>query len=154
MVGVLVNRDPSEASDFNVPGMGEEFWYPLYEKLQEKNLLILVYSAGCRAAADHYTNYFITTETLCILDMVRRKTFDAFPNLKVVVSHGGGSVPYQVGRWRSSFAGEGQCDFDEALRHFYFDSVLYDPDTLELLFKSSVPSGPGLGPRTRALARA
>jgi 4-oxalmesaconate hydratase len=153
MVGVLVNPDPSEATDFNVPGMGEEHWYPLYEKLVKEKLSILIHSAGCKASADHYTNYFITTETLCILDMVRHKVFDKFPDLKVIVSHGGGSVPYQVGRWRSSFSSE-KIDFDTELRKFYYDSVLYDPDTLALLFKITGPDrcmfgteNPGTGSR-------
>ena len=35
--------------------------------------------------------------------MVASQTFDKFPNLKIIVSHGGGAVPYQVGRYRAFF---------------------------------------------------
>ena len=34
MVGVMINPDPGEG-DGLTPGMGEEYWYPLYEKMVE-----------------------------------------------------------------------------------------------------------------------
>jgi 4-oxalmesaconate hydratase len=61
--------------------------------------------------------------------------FDEFPNLKIIVSHGGGSVPYQVGRWRSQLRHGGEETFDVQLRKFYFDTALYNVESLELLFK-------------------
>ena len=32
-VGCLINPDPGEKGDDTTPGMGDEFWYPLYEKM-------------------------------------------------------------------------------------------------------------------------
>src|SRR5207244_5639456 len=86
---------------------------------------------------DTYSNYFITTETRTIISMISSGTFDAFPNLKIIVAHGGGAVPYQVGRYRAFFGRhfEATGGFDVQLKKFYFDTVLYNPEALDLLFK-------------------
>ena len=62
---------------------------------------------------------------------------DKFPNLKIIDSHGGGAVPYQVGRYRAFFGRhfESSGGFDAQLRKFYFDTVLYNPEAIELLVR-------------------
>jgi 4-oxalmesaconate hydratase len=67
--------------------------------------------------------------------MIEGHIFDEFPNLKIIVSHGGGSVPYQIGRWRANYGRHLGIPFDEALRKFYFDSVLYNQESVEFLIK-------------------
>src|SRR5690242_21502566 len=32
-VGIMINPDPYEGSGTPTPGMGDEYWYPLYEKM-------------------------------------------------------------------------------------------------------------------------
>ncbi len=136
MIGLMINPDPTEASNGDYyPGMGEEHWYPLYEKMVELDVPALIHSAGTRNPYDTYQNYFITTETSCILSMVEHKTFHTFPNLKIIVSHGGGSIPYQIGRWRSNYGRHMGIDFDEELKKFYFDTVLYNTESLDFLFR-------------------
>jgi predicted TIM-barrel fold metal-dependent hydrolase len=134
MIGLLINPDPFEGRD-TFPGMGDEVWYPLYEKMVELDVPALIHSATTINPWDYYQNYFITTETSCILQMVEHKVFHTFPNLKIIVSHGGGSIPYQIGRWRSNFGRHMGIDFDEELSKFYFDTGLYNVESLELLFK-------------------
>lgn len=46
--GCLINPDPNEGES-PPPGLGEEYWYPLYEKLVELDVPALVHSAGCRS---------------------------------------------------------------------------------------------------------
>jgi 4-oxalmesaconate hydratase len=135
-VGIMINPDPYEG-DGIAPGMGDEYWYPLYEKMVQLNIPALIHSASCKDPWDTYSNYFITTETRCIISMISSGTFDAFPDLKIIVSHGGGAVPYQVGRYRAFFGRhfENQGGFDAQLKKFYFDTVLYNEEGLDLLFK-------------------
>ena len=45
-VGCLINPDPVEGDGAPPPGMGDEFWYPLYEKLVELDVPALVHSAS------------------------------------------------------------------------------------------------------------
>jgi 4-oxalmesaconate hydratase len=69
--------------------------------------------------------------------MVSNEVYEKFPNLKIIVAHGGGAVPYQVGRYRAFFGRhfEDRGGFDTQLKKFYFDTVLYNQEGLDLLFK-------------------
>jgi predicted TIM-barrel fold metal-dependent hydrolase len=136
-VGLMINPDPYEGDGTHAPGMGDEYWYPLYEKMVQLDVPALIHSAACKDPWDTYSNYFISVETRCIISMVSSGTFDKFPNLKIIVSHGGGAVPYQVGRYRAFFGRhfEGSGGFDAQLKKFYFDTVLYNQESLDLLFK-------------------
>ena len=133
----MINPDPNEGSGTPAPGMGDEYWYPLYEKMVQLDIPALIHSASCKDPWDTYSNYFITTETRTIISMVSSGTFDRFPKLKIIVSHGGGAVPYQVGRYRAFFGRhlEGSGGFDLQLKKFYFDTVLYNPEAIELLVR-------------------
>jgi predicted TIM-barrel fold metal-dependent hydrolase len=134
-VGIMINPDPYEGGGTPAPGLGDEYWYPLYEKMVALDIPALIHSAGCKDPWDTYSNYFITTETRTIISMVASQTFKAFPNLKIIVSHGGGAVPYQVGRYRAFFGRhlEGSGGFDVELKKFYFDTVLYNAESIDFL---------------------
>jgi predicted TIM-barrel fold metal-dependent hydrolase len=139
-VGVSLNPDPHEGTGFTPP-MGDRFWYPLYEKLVEKDLPALVHPAGCGSGRETYSEHFVTEESIAILSVLRSPVFDDFPELKLIVAHGGGSVPYQIGRWQAErlhpgLGGSADAErFEVALRRFWFDTVLHHPLSLELLFK-------------------
>ncbi len=135
-IGIMINPDPHEG-DGHFPGLGDEYWYPLYEKMVAMDVPALIHSAGCKDPWDTYSSYFIATETRTIISMVQLGTFKVFPKLKIVVSHGGGAVPYQIGRYRAFFGRHLQDSggFDEELKKFYFDTVLYNPEALDLLFR-------------------
>jgi OH-DDVA meta-cleavage compound hydrolase len=136
-VGVMINPDPNEGTGEPFPGMGDEYWYPLYEKMVQMDVPALIHSASCKDPWDTYSNYFITTETRTIISMVASRTYDAFPDLKIVVSHGGGAVPYHIGRYRAFFGRhfEGEGGFDAQLKKFYFDTVLYNQEGIDLLLR-------------------
>ncbi|MCG3773971.1 MAG: hypothetical protein JW395_0788 [Nitrospira sp.] len=136
-VGIMINPDPNEGDGTPTPGMGDEYWFPLYEKMVAMDIPALIHSGTCKDPWDTYSNYFITTETRCIISMVSERTFEKFPNLKIIVSHGGGAVPYQVGRYRAFFGRhfENEGGFDAQLKKFYFDTVLYNQEAIELLFR-------------------
>ena len=134
-VGVMINPDPGEG-DGLTPGMGDEYWYPLYEKMVELDVAGLVHPASCRNPRESFHGHFITEESIAILSLAHSKVFEDFPKLKLVICHGGGSIPYQVGRWRSQLRGPNNTEtFDEHLKKLYFDTGLYNTESLELLFK-------------------
>lgn len=140
-VGVLLNPDPSEGRN-TTPAMGDKYWYPLYEKLCEYDVPALLHSAGCDSGRETYSEHFVTEESIAILSVLRSDVFKDFPDLKLIVAHGGGSVPYQIGRWQAERlhtnlgGGPDNERFEVALRRFYFDTVLHNPPSLELLFKT------------------
>ena len=98
-VGCLINPDPSEATNYDTPGMGDEYWYPLYEKLVELDVPGYIHGAGCRSTRHSYSTHFINEETISVVSLVNSRVFQDFPKLKIVCSHGGGAVPYHAGRF-------------------------------------------------------
>ncbi len=138
-VGCMINPDPGEGM-VQTPGMGEEFWYPLYEKMVELDVPGLVHTGGCRTGRESQSEHFITEESIAALSVLRSPVFRDFPSLKLIIAHGGGSLPYQVGRYRGSraylaFADKEGESFDDRLRKLYFDTVLYNQESLELLIR-------------------
>lgn len=138
-IGVLVNPDPGEG-DGATPPMGDQYWFPLYERLVDKDIPALLHCAGCYGR-ENYSEHFISEESLAITTMIRAGVFERFPDLKVIVPHGGGSIPYQLGRWVANWGNRHKLPPEEArqsylgqLRKFWFDTCLYTPESLDLLF--------------------
>jgi len=140
-VGVSLNPDPHEGTGPS-PKLGDEYWYPLYEKLVEYDVPALIHSAGCNNGRESYSSHFITEESIAILGILNSTVFDDFPDLKIIVGHGGGSVPYQIGRWQAEALSPGLGGaldgerFEVGLRRLWFDTVLHHAPSLELLFKT------------------
>jgi 4-oxalmesaconate hydratase len=143
-VGVLVNPDPYEGTG-NAPTLNEQYWYPLYEKLVELDVPMQIHSAGCYSGRESYSEHFITEESIAILSLLRGEVFGHFPSLRVIISHGGGSVPYQIGRWQAErllplLGGSPDSErFEVSLKRFWFDTVLHNPPSLELLLRTVGP---------------
>ena len=134
-IGCLLNPDPTEGDASPPPGLGEEFWFPLYDKLCELDVPALIHSAGSCQPRESYTLKFINEESIAIISLLSSKVFERFPKLKLVVPHGGGAIPYQMGRFRAwSVRGGGEY-FDDRLKRLHFDTTTYDQDALELLVK-------------------
>ncbi len=140
-VGVLLNPDPAEGAG-TTPPLGDEYWYPLYERLCEFDIPAHIHSGNCCAGRETYDEHFITEESLAITSLYRANVFDRFPDLKLMISHGGGAIPYQVGRWRShremardrGRIAKDAPSFDDFLRRLWFDTVIHNPKSLDLLF--------------------
>lgn len=164
-VGILLNPDPGEGSGATPP-LGDPYWYPLYERLCALDLPAHVHSGNCCNLRETYDEHFIAEESLAITSIYRSNVFARFPTLRLLISHGGGAIPYQVGRWRSHFEllkQTGQfspfASFDEVLKTFWYDTVLHNKGSLRLLFDVVGPdrccfgterpgSGGGLDPLT------
>jgi 4-oxalmesaconate hydratase len=134
-VGCLLNPDPCEGDGETVPGLGDRYWYPLYEKLCELDVPAMIHSASCTSPRESYSLHFINEESIAIFGLLNSQVLQDFPELKIVVAHGGGAIPYQLGRFRASGLKSGKEDFADRLRKLNFDTVLYSPEGLELLFK-------------------
>jgi 4-oxalmesaconate hydratase len=131
-VGVLLNPDPTEGTGA-APTMDDEYWFPLYEELSKLDVPATIHGAGCYGR-ESYSEHFITEESLAINSMIRGRILTQFPDLKIIVPHGGGSIPYQLGRWIAhQRVNMPDYPYEEALRRFYFDTTLYTKNALELL---------------------
>jgi OH-DDVA meta-cleavage compound hydrolase len=133
--GCLLNPDPYENSGTEAPGLGDRYWYPLYDKLCELGVPAHIHASGSQSERTPYTLHFINEETIAIFNLVNSTVFRDFPELKVLVSHGGGAIPYQMGRFQSGGNRKG-IDFLDMARHLYYDTVLYTEEALRLLIKT------------------
>ena len=122
--------------------MDDEYWYPLYEEMVKLDVPALIHSAASKDPRESYSAHFITVESQVVLNLTKPEStvFKDFPKLRIIVSHGGGSVPYQIGRWRAARfnrmkADSSLEDFDTSLKRLWFDTVLYNKESLDLLFQ-------------------
>jgi len=70
-----------------------------------------------------------------------------YAGLQLIVAHGGGGVPYALGRLVRNFElnPHAMADPREGFRHLYFDSVVYDPAPLRYLVDLAGPERVMLG---------
>jgi aminocarboxymuconate-semialdehyde decarboxylase len=82
---------------------------------------------------------FMFDTTLAITRMIFEGFFDQYPNLKIIASHGGGTLPYLVGRFEKGdeveLAARRQMQRKptDYLRHIHYDCITYDPRPLQYL---------------------
>ena len=134
--GCLLNPDPYENSGVHPPALGDRYWYPLYEKLCALDVPAHIHGTGSRSDREPYSLRFINEETTAVYGLVTSTVLDDFPDLKIVVSHGGGAIPYQLGRFESgTLRREGADRFSRRMRRLYYDTVLYTPEALRLLIE-------------------
>ncbi|BCB77896.1 amidohydrolase family protein [Phytohabitans flavus] len=134
-VGALVNPDPYEGTK-QPPRLSDRFWYPLWEALCELDVPGVIHSAGCRPPArENYSMHFIQEETLAVDALLQSSVFKDFPTLKILVSHGGGAIPFQRGRFAASAIRRGER-LEDGLRQMYFDTCLYTADAIEFLVRA------------------
>ena len=82
---------------------------------------------------------FMFDTTLAFARMIFEGFFDRHPNLKMIASHGGGTLPYLVGRFEKgdevelSVRRQMKRKPTDYLRHIYYDCITYDPGALRYL---------------------
>lgn len=162
-VGVVLNPDPGEG-DGLTPHLGDEYWYPLYERLERLDMSAIVIAGATQSTRESYFSHQVNEATIAALALIEHpEVFTAFPRLKLVISYGGGSLPYQVGRWRIRRWRQPHLEpFEESLRRLYFDTVVHTPEAMRMLFDTcgtdrclfgthSPGSGSGVDPATGRL---
>jgi predicted TIM-barrel fold metal-dependent hydrolase len=134
--GTLLNPDPYENTGTHPPALGDQYWYQLYEKLCELDIPAHIHGTGSRSPREPYSLRFINEETTAVFGLINSNVLKDFPELKIVVSHGGGAMPYQLGRFQAGSMRREEGDrFIDGMHKLYFDTVLYTKDAIELLLK-------------------
>jgi 4-oxalmesaconate hydratase len=135
-LGANVNPDPSAGMGVT-PGLGDEWWYPLWEALVELDVPAMIHVSTSINPALHTTAvYYINGDTAAVFQLLESRVFQDFPTLKIVIPHGGGAVPYQLARYRGINAVQGREPFEEAIKKLYFDTAIYSQDAVETLIKA------------------
>ena len=135
-VGCLMNPDPYENTGPHAPPLGDRYWYPLYEKLCELDIPAHVHATTSRSAKWGYSVHMINEESIAVIGLLNSDVFKDFPALKIVIPHGGGAIPYQLGRFDAATLRDGGTRLRDKLRYLYYDTVLYTKEALEFLIRT------------------
>jgi 4-oxalmesaconate hydratase len=133
-VGVNLNPDPS-GGYWTDPPLTDRYWYPVYEKLVEYEMPAMIHVTGsCNPAFHHTGAHYINADTTAFMQLLQGDLFRDFPDLKFVIPHGGGAVPYHWGRYR----GLGMMLKKKPLRehllgNIFFDTCVYHRPGMALL---------------------
>jgi 4-oxalmesaconate hydratase len=134
-IGCNVNPDPS-GGYWTDPPLGDEWWYPLYEKLVELDATAMMHaSATCNPAFHTTGSHYLNLDATAFMQLLESRVFKDFPTLKIVISHGGGNVPYQAARYRALCLMNKWEPFEEFIKRLYFDTTVYNQEAMNLLVK-------------------
>ena len=134
-VTVNLNPDPS-GGKWSAPPLTDRSWYPIYEKLVEYEIPAMVHvSTTCRGDVFHTTgDHYLNADTTAVMQLIKGDLFRDFPELKLVIPHGGGAVPYHWGRFRGLAMALGKPELEEhLLQNVYFDTCVYHQPGIDLL---------------------
>ena len=135
-VGCNLNPDPSGGHWQGLP-LTDRSWYPFYEKLVELNVPAMIHVSGSCNPNFHATGaHYIAADTTAFMQLLQGDLFKDFPDLKLIIPHGGGAVPYHWGRYR------GLADMLEKpklnthlMKNVFFDTCVYHQAGIDCLFR-------------------
>ena len=135
-VSCQINPDPSGGIAPLSPSLGDRSWYPLYEKLCELDLVGLIHAAATLNPHLHMNGaHYVNTDVAAVVELTTSNVFKDFPDLKLVIPHAGGGIPFHWNRMRAIHTESRLQPFEEAVRNLYFDLSTYDPESVELTIK-------------------
>jgi aminocarboxymuconate-semialdehyde decarboxylase len=130
------------SSQVNGVELGDPLLRPFWAKAEELGAVIFIHPAGHSDARMRRNRLMITIgqpleEAYAISSLVYEGVMDAFPQLKIMIAHGGGYLPFYTGRhdndYRYGRSPQLKGDFTSYLTRFFYDSVVFNPDMLEFL---------------------
>lgn len=135
-VGCNLNPDPS-GGKFSAPPLTDRAWYPFFEKMVELDVPAMIHVSGSCNPAMHATGaYYIAADTIAFMQFIEGDLFRDFPDLRFIIPHGGGAVPYHWGRYR------GLSDMlqrpplaEHVMKNVFFDTCVYHQPGIDLLFE-------------------
>ena len=135
-VGCNLNPDPS-GGHWTSPPLTDKSWYPLFEKLVELDVPAMIHvSASCNANFHATGAHYINADTTAFMQFVQGDLFGDFPDLRFVIPHGGGAVPYHWGRYRGLADRLKRPPLPEhVMKNVFFDTCVYHQAGIDLLFR-------------------
>lgn len=135
-VGCNLNPDPS-GGHWSGPPLTDRAWYPFFEKLVELDVPAMIHVSGSCNPNFHATGaHYINADTTAFMQFLQGDLFADFPDLRLIIPHGGGAVPYHWGRYRGLADMLGKQHLrDHIMRNVYFDTCVYHQAGIDLLFR-------------------
>lgn len=131
---------------------------PFWAAANELRCLLLVHpfdALAGRGVERYFLNNLVANpaeSTIAVAHLIFGGVLERHPDLRIVIVHGGGFAPYQVGRLERGYvakSGLTATHLNEsprtALRRLYYDTVLHDPVSLAALIAFAGPEQVLLG---------
>lgn len=115
--------------------LADHSFYPLYEKLVELDVPAMIHvSAACNDCFHTTGSHYLGADTTAFQQLIMSDVFKDFPDLKIIIPHGGGAAPYHWGRFRGLMQDRGLAPLEQsALKNIYFDTCVYHQRGIDLL---------------------
>ncbi|MDG2117038.1 MAG: amidohydrolase family protein [Porticoccaceae bacterium] len=135
-VGCNLNPDPS-GGHWTAPPLTDRHWYPFFEKMVELDVPAMVHVSGSCNACFHATGaHYINADTTAFMQFLQGDLFADFPDLRIIIPHGGGAVPYHWGRYRGLADMLKKPPLDKhVMENVFFDTCVYHQPGIDLLFE-------------------
>jgi 4-oxalmesaconate hydratase len=135
-VGCNLNPDPS-GGNWQTPPLIDKAWYPFFEKMVELDVPAMIHvSSSCNPNFHATGAHYINADTSAFMQFIQGDLFKDFPDLRLIIPHGGGAVPYHWGRYR------GLADMlkkpplpEHVMKNVFFDTCVYHQPGIDLLFR-------------------
>ncbi len=132
-LGINLNPDPS-GGHWNGSSLADRSFYPIYEKMVEYDIPAMVHvSAACNDCFHTTGSHYLGADTTGFQQLMMSDVFKDFPELKIIIPHGGGAVPYHWGRFRGLALDRGFELEERVLNNIYFDTCVYHQRGIDLL---------------------
>ncbi|MBT8083853.1 MAG: amidohydrolase [Woeseia sp.] len=135
-VGCNLSPDPS-GGHWTSPPLTDRYWYPIYEKLVELDVPAMIHvSASCNPCFHATGAHYMNADTSAFMQLLEGNLFADFPELRIIIPHGGGAVPYHWGRYRGLADMLKKPDLSAHLmKNVFFDTCVYHQPGINLLFE-------------------
>ena len=131
-IGCNLNPDPS-GGFWNGPPLFDRYWWPIWEKMSELDVPGMIHvSAACNENFHTTGSHYLGADTTAFMQALTSGFLNDFPNLRLIIPHGGGAVPFHWGRFKGMAEDQG-WDFAGVLRNLYFDTCVYHQPGIDLL---------------------
>ncbi|MGH3244485.1 MAG: amidohydrolase family protein, partial [Spirillospora sp.] len=112
--------------------LGDRRFEPLFAELNRRHAVVFTHPFAPQDAAEvpgvgDWLADFLHDTTRTALSLIAAGTLDRYPNVSIILSHGGGFLPYMAGRaerWGREDEGPDPSKIRPALRRFHYDSAL------------------------------
>ncbi|MGG0719476.1 amidohydrolase family protein [Robertmurraya massiliosenegalensis] len=127
--------------------LSDHFFTPFFEEANRLEAIVFIHPLLCedpRLKRRMMPNLIgVPWETtVCATDLLLSGLIDKYPKVKILFAHGGGFLPYQIGRLDKGFeqwdlvSRNLQARPSEYLSRFWYDTVLWNEDSIDFLVKT------------------
>lgn len=135
-IGCNLNPDPSGGHWTSKP-LTDKYWYPFFEKMVELDVPAMIHvSSSCNPNFHATGAHYINADTTAFMQFIQGDLFTDFPEIRFVIPHGGGAVPYHWGRYRGlAQMLDKPLLTDHVMNNVFFDTCVYHQPGIDLLFE-------------------